>query len=164
MKGLSVLVSSVIMIVIVLAVAGVIANWSSLFARERAGGVIGQAEKLLECSSADLFISSVEVDCQDRCGTEQEKLVTVDLRNTGDVSLVIDRFYITNKIGDLFEFRFPVNKTITSGGVLSSFTESNFNCDHIVDNIEVFEVLSRNCPDEGRDSLSGDDVVFINCA
>ncbi|MAH42378.1 hypothetical protein CL614_01485 [archaeon] len=163
-KGMSVLVSSVIMVVIVLAVAGIVANWSEIFARERAGGVVGQADRLIECSNSDLFINSVEIDCQNLCDvTGGDKTISLSVRNTGDVSLTLERFYMTNKVGTLFEIILPETKLISSGSVQLAFVATDFDCSAIVDNIEVFEVLSSNCPKEGRDSLSGDNIVFINC-
>ena len=162
MKGLSVLVSSVIMVVIVLAIAGIVANWSSIFARERAGGVIGQVDSLLECANSDMFINSVEINCQSNCAGG-DKTIYFNLRNTGDIQLTIERFYITNNIGKLYEFTLPEVEEISSGAVFSSFVSNDFTCDDIVNNIDVFEVLSSNCPNEGRDALSGDDVTFINC-
>ena len=163
-KGMSVLVSSVIMVVIVLAIAGIVANWSQIFAQERAGGVVGQADALIECSNADMFINSVEINCQNLCNvTGGDKTISLNVRNTGDVSLVTERFYITNKEGILFEIILPEKKLISSGSVYLAFVSTDFECSAIVDNIEVLEVLSSNCPKEGRDALSGENVVFINC-
>ena len=161
-KGLSTLVANVIMVVVALSIAGIVANWSSLFAQERAGGVVGQTETIIGCSNADLFVSNATIDCQHSCAGV-DKTIFFSVRNTGDIALDVDRFYITNKNGVLFEIRTPEKKHVTSGSTFSVFASSDFNCSDIVNNIDKFEVLSLNCPREGRDTLSSRDVAFINC-
>lgn len=162
-KGLSTLVSSVIMVVIALSIAGVVANWSSIFAKERAGGVVGQTENMIECSNADMLITKAEINCQNACSSSGSKIVNLVLRNTGDVALDVDKFYITNNNGSLFEFSLPQINHVSSGSIFSSFISANFTCSDIVNRLDRFEVLSINCPKNGRDSLASQDVTFINC-
>ncbi|MFH1420807.1 MAG: hypothetical protein ABIG30_02460 [Candidatus Aenigmatarchaeota archaeon] len=156
-KAISTLVSSVVLVVIVISIAGILSNWSFGFGREHAGGIASETEEALSCAYADLYIRNVTINCNDCSGTVT---ATAIIKNNGNVLLKISKFYAINNAGKLFDFVFQ-QTDISSGSLTSASANAQASCSDM--DVDKVVINSNNCPERGYDSFMGRDVNYINC-
>jgi len=94
LKGISPLISIVLLVALAVAVGAIISTWLFGFTRKQTSTVGERAEENILCSYASLLLSNVEY-CNGR--------VTGQIENTGDVSLLIKKLVIVYSNGSTQE-------------------------------------------------------------
>jgi hypothetical protein len=88
---------------------------------------------------------------------------TLNVVNSGKITVSIDRFYIQNMSGFIYELKLNQTTSIDPAVTKSLVNATVDSCSGINGTIDKVIVNSMSCPDTGSDSIKGSDVTFINC-
>ena len=111
LKGISPLISIVLLVALAVAVGAIISTWLFGFTQKQATTVSERAEEDIACSYASLLLSDVEY-CNGR--------VSGQIENTGDISLLIKKLLIVYSNGSTQE-----TGLCLIGSVIKTCTTSN---------------------------------------
>jgi archaellum component FlaG (FlaF/FlaG flagellin family) len=163
-KGLSTLVSAVMVILITVTASILVASWLTTTTSQRTETIKNQTKEKLNCVYADMYIESATFDCNSDCSPGISHNLTVSVRNSGTIQLSIDKMYIQNTTGDTFEFTLS-SMSLSTGesGTLENISTSDCTGYNSSTKIEKIIVNSANCPSDAYDTIDGDDVTFNNC-
>lgn len=138
MKGISPLISSVLLIAMTVAIASIIFGWMSTFTKETVASVGNKSEEALDCQSASISIDAVYIN-------NTTKTASVIVRNTGWIdNLVLSGAGVFNTTGG--------NCTLNTSTLDSDFDRSE------VATIKFTECPITNCPNDFKEA-----VVLTSC-
>lgn len=151
-KGISPLISVVLLVALTIATAGIVSQFYLRFTRERTREVSDRGSETITCSYAGLYINDVEYNAT------SDRLV-LDVTNTGQIDL--SDFKIQLQYGNRSTSEFiPTrsNETMNPGDnwLFKNSTVGTCNIDKII-------FLSERCPVDSSDQLSGSSVTYYNC-
>ena len=163
MKGITIIVEALLLVVIAIALSLVIGNWVYSVSTEKASTIKNTTSQQLKCEFGNLFIKSASYDCSKDCSVGKIHNLTLNVVNSGKITVKIDRLFIQNAIGTTFSL--DLNETIfLDPGSTNMLTNlSTDSCSGINNTIDRIVVSSINCPNTAFDSLPGNYVAFINC-
>ncbi len=162
-KGIEPLMAGVILVLITVAAWSVVSGWLQMTSREHASAIENRTEKKLQCAYADLYIDRAQVNCSGNC-TAGEHTVQVWVKNSGEISIGIDRINILSASGELFTLLLNRTATLYVGDLLNLTNTSSLDCTgfNASSKIDEVTIISRDCPDT-YDSFDGSDVTFVEC-
>lgn len=163
MKGVSVLISAVLLIALALTLGLIAADFSSKTSKGRAEQVRDIAKERLDCQFANLYIRNASLDCNNNCTSGISHTLNVTVVNSGKKAVQIDNVYVRNNTGALFTFFANGTKELNASDVLVISNTSTTACGGINRTIDRVIVSSNNCPNTAFDALPGGDVVFVRC-
>ena len=163
MKGIHQLVVFIILIVMAVTIAIMVHSWLVPFSREQTGTIENQTKEKLACEYASIYIKNVTYNCSSDCSVNATRNLTVEIKNSGTVTVNIDNIYIKNTTGVLFSFALNETKTVLTGNIVKLENISTMACSGINNSIDKVRVITTNCPGTAYDNFPGSDVNFINC-
>jgi FlaG/FlaF family flagellin (archaellin) len=92
MKGLSPLISTVLLIAISLTIVSIIMGWATTLVREQTGAIGNRTGEAVECTGADIYIEDVYLNLR----TNESR---VHVRNSGQINLEIKSSSLSNDRG-----------------------------------------------------------------
>jgi len=172
-KGVSVLVSAVAIIGITIAVAGLLIAWQGTTISAFLQSTSGNLGERLSCEKTNVILESVNYTCPTgaiKCIQGQSHTITASIRNIGTRAVNIEKLYIKNKTGSIFEW--PVNKKIevdeqyiySNTTLLDTGSFGNLGTDNCTGlNQSVSQVIiTTSCPNiDSR--IPGESMIFVNC-
>lgn len=130
-KGISEIISSVLLLAIAVSVAGVYSQWAPDFSRNTSEEIANQADNQLKCSNAAFSVSSVEYDTV-------TQTLSLETSNKGTI----------NFENDLSVTAFNSSEAVGQKKITSLRTGSSESVEIEVDRSpEVVVVSSQSCPD-----------------
>ena len=161
-KGVSVLMSAVLLIAITVLISLITADFLSKTAKGRTQEIADTAKEKLECQFANLYIRNLSLDCNNNCASGTNHMVTATVVNSGKKSIKVEGIYIRNTTGSLFVFG-TGQKELNASDVLTISNSSTVTCGGINRTIDNVIISSNNCPSSAFDTYPGSEVVFLNC-
>jgi hypothetical protein len=162
MKGISPLIEALILIVIAIALSTIIGSWLSTFSVEKAATIENTTSQQLQCRFGNIFIKSASYNCSGNCAQGAAHNLTVQVVNTGKISAEINRLFIQNTTGTVFQF--DVSTIIINPGTTATLSNiSTGTCNGINRTIEKIIVSTSNCPNTAFNSIPGNDVTYVSC-
>ena len=162
MRGINQLMAFVVLVSLTVTVAVIISNWVIPFYREQGEKIENQTKERLECQYGSVYIRNVTYHCGDDCSLDADRNLTVEVENSGNVKIIVDKIYIKNKRGSLFAFDVEA-RTLSTGDVARLENISAMSCSGINNSIEGVSVIATNCPGTAYDNFPGSEVNFLNC-
>ena len=162
-KGISPLIEALLLVVMSVSLSVVILGWLPSVSTERAITIKNVTSDQLKCSFADLFIKSASYDCLNDCSSGIVHNLTVTVSNSGRIPMTLNKLYIQNKTGWLFELNLNDTLSVDPGTSRSLTNISTGSCAGINNVIDKIVVNSINCPNTGYDSIQGSDITFTRC-
>jgi len=163
MKGVHQLITFAILIAMTATIAIIVSGWLIPFLREQTGTIENQTKEKLDCQYASLYIKNVTYNCSDDCSVNATRNLTVEVENSGSVTIRIDNIYIKNTTGALFSFALNETKALSTGDTIRIENVSAMVCSGINNSIDKVRIISTNCPGTAYDSFPGSDVNFLDC-
>jgi len=163
MKGISVMVSAVLLIIIAIAVGVIISSWFTTLSAEQSAKIENTTKQRLACQYANMYIKNATYNCNGNCASGISHTLTASIANSGKKELTIDRLSIKNTSGVIFSYNLNETKSLSVSSSLTLTNVSTDTCNGINRTIESIIVISTNCPNTALDSLSGADVTYTNC-
>jgi hypothetical protein len=163
MKGIHQLVAFTILIAVVIIVSLLIHSWLIPFSREQTGTVENQTKEKLACQYASVYIKNVTYNCSSDCSVDAIRNLTIEIENSGALTISIDNIYIRNATGALFSFSLNETKTLITGDIVRLENISTMTCSGINHSIDNVGVITINCPGTAYDNFPGTDVTFLDC-
>jgi flagellin-like protein len=163
LKGISPLVSTVLLIVIVVAIATIVSSWFTTLSMEQSEKIENTTKQRLACQFADMYIKNATYNCGGNCSAGVNHILTVGIVNSGKKELTIEKMVIKNTTGVIFNYDLNETKTLSVGNALTMTNTSTTTCNGINNTIESVIVISKNCPNNAFDSLPGADVTYLAC-
>ena len=163
MKGISAMISTVLLIVISIALATIVSGWFTSMSTEQSKNVANTTTERLSCQYADMYIKNSTYNCNGDCSQGISHTLTINVVNSGKRQLYMDKVVVKNTTGIIFSYNLDSTKTLSVGDVSTLTNVSITTCNGINNTIESVIVSSTNCPNTAFDSLSGADVTFTNC-
>jgi hypothetical protein len=163
MKGLNQIVSFTILIAVAVSVALIVQSWLMPFSNEQTSTLENQTKEKLACQYASVYIRNVTYNCSSDCSAAATRNITVEIENSGTLTVGIDNIYIRNTTGTLFSLSLNETKMLVTGDVVRLENISTMSCSGINNSIDVVRVITNNCPGTAYDSFPGADVIFLDC-
>jgi flagellin-like protein len=163
MKGISPLLSAVLLIAIVVSMSLIVGQWSSALSQQRSSQISNQTEQRLSCQFANLYVKNVTFFCNNNCLATIRHTINISVVNSGKRSVQIESFALRNTTGNISIFRLNETKDLQAG---STFTSTNVTFDSCVpfnNTIDRVIVSSINCPANAYDSFPGSSVAYAGC-
>jgi len=162
-KGISLLISSVLLVMIAIVAALIVGSFMSTTATTSSETVENQTKQRLECSYAGLYIVNATYDCNSDCAAGTNHTINVTVKNSGQVKLSVEHIYIQNTSGHVFSFGCARN--ISTGERVTLTNTSDSACTGINGSISKIYITSTNCPFDATDQIEGDDpnLYSVNC-
>ncbi|MFB6075697.1 MAG: archaellin/type IV pilin N-terminal domain-containing protein [Candidatus Aenigmatarchaeota archaeon] len=151
-KGISPLISVVLLVALVIATAGIVSQFYLRFSRERTKEVADRGSQTITCSYAGLYINNAEYNAT-------SNLFLLDVTNTGQIDLTDFKIQIqfgNRSTAEYIPTRF--NETMSPGDNWFFKNSSIGTC-----SIDKVIFLSERCPVDSSDQLSGSSISFYNC-
>lgn len=150
-KGISPIISAVILIAFVVAIGGILSGWIITFAREESNNITSRGGEQITCGYSALSVNDVKYNTTN-------KRITVEVSNTGDLALSgfrIQATYQNNTVSDEIS---PSghNKTLREGRVMF-LTDSG----SIDTNIGSLSLYSEDCPVQSRTTVERKHITFV---
>jgi len=159
MKGISNLLSAVLLIIIVIAVSAVVASWLNSMSRTQSQKISNTASDQLGCQMSNLFIKSASFNCSLDCSAGLAHNLTVNVENSGKNDVEVESVVVRNTTGNIFTFAVsPV--TISPGNDAMLTNISTDSCVSINGTIDSILVTSTNCPGNAYDELTNNSDAF----
>ena len=145
-KGISPLISAVILIAIVIGVGTIISGWSSQFIKKQTGKVGERGQ--IDCVYSSLYFKPADVDCN-LSGTPGLGL-NVTVTNTGSVDLYDFEVTLTLADHSVYSYGLTAATNKTSSNPLKSGSKAHLNV-NITDDLSgntpaKVRVVAKNCP------------------
>lgn len=160
-KGISPMLSAVLLIVIAVAASVVVSSWVSSISEEQASNIQNTTQTKLGCQFADMFIKNVTYNCNNDCSAGTAHNTTLFITNSGKKTLRINNIAIQNTTGSIFSL--VTNEDIAVGDTIRVSNVSSETCNGINNSIEDVIVTSPTCPETASDRFPGTEVIFLNC-
>lgn len=162
-KGVSLMLSAVLLIAIAVTIGLITSDFVSRISKERTQQLTNITKEKLNCQFANLYIRNASFDCNNNCSAGASHTLQVTVVNSGKKPVHIDNLYLRNTTGALFAFYANGTREINASEVLTISNASTSSCADINRTIDRVIVSSLNCPDTAFDSMPGRDVVFSRC-
>jgi flagellin-like protein len=159
MKGLSPIIATILLVIIAVAVAAMVVNWQSLFLPQYAAGLANESRTQLQCMRAGMSVESVTYDCNNDCSEGVNHILTLNVRNIGDISLPVNSVYLVNNIGETFSF--ATGRTVDMDQNVQIVNISSSGCAGINKSVSAV-YISTACRDMPP-RLDGNIIAWINC-
>ena len=144
-------ISTVILIALVVGIGIIISGWLTHFAAEQTETATTKSGEKITCTYASLYVRNATYNCT------SDKL-SLKLENTGKIDLVNFRVGVIFNNGSSPEFYLSPNETIRAGSIKIMYNSSIDS-----DDINQINVISAICPNEARDTVSGNSIYYLNC-
>ena len=158
MKGFEPLIAAVLLVAIALMAGIIIYQWQISYIDSQTSSIQDSTQKRLSCERADISYINASYDCKSTCNAGTEHMLKIKLRNFGDVGINVEKVYLKNKTGSLYEY--PGGR-LEIGEIKEFSNISTLSCQGISKNIDEILVIT-----ECRDlflSIPGDKINWINC-
>ena len=162
-KATSPLIGAPLLILITISVALLMSGWLTTFSREETGSISNKTSQELSCQYAQLYIRSVNFDCNNSCASGILHNLTVRVENLGEIPISINQLYVENTTGNLFTFNLNETKSLSVGDRVDITNLSSADCSGINNSIDNLRIVSINCPSTAYDRFPGEDVTYTNC-
>ncbi len=163
MKGSSVLMASVILVLITVVASIFLSGWMSTTTSAQTSRIRNNTETQLKCQFADIYIKNVTYDCNSDCASGVAHTLSLNIVNSGKKEVVISTIYVRNITGFVTAFRLNESKILNVGDVISVQNVTSSSCTGINNTIELVSVNTITCPATAYDSIQGDEVTYTNC-
>ena len=163
MKGVSALLSTVLLIAIVVGVSLIISQWSSTLSKSQASDISNRTSERLSCQFASLYVKNVTFFCNNDCSSGTRHTINVSVVNSGKRNVEISSFALRNTTGNLTVFNLNDTKSIQAGSSVLALNVTFDNCSPYNNTIDRVIVSSLNCPANAYDSFPGSSVVYAAC-
>ena len=158
MKGMEPLIAAVLLIAIALMIAIMIYQWQTSYIHEYADDLKDSTQKKLVCDRADLSFVNISYDCTNNCEAGTGHILEIKLKNYGDVGIGIEKIYLKNTTGSLFEYP---GGSLDVGEVKKFANTSTTSCHGINKTLEEILVIT-DCPNLFL-SIPADKINWVNC-
>jgi len=162
-KGAVIIIEALILVVIAIALSVLIGNWLYSVSKEKTESIKNTTSKQLKCEFGNMYIKSAKYNCLNSCEVGGLHNLTVDIVNSGKISVFMDRIFIQNKTGTVFSLDLNETISIDPGAARIVTNISTDSCHGINNTVDKVVVNSLNCPNTAFDSVPGNYVEFINC-
>ena len=159
MKGISPVISVILLISIAVSTAALIAAWQGDFLSNYIDSLNRQSSLDLHCQSASASISSASFDCRSNCNENSTHQLTLGIRNTGDATIELKSAYMVKANGEVFEI--SLNQSIPAGSTRTLSVESTKSCTGLANSVIELS-LPTQCS-MLTPSLEGQNIQWINC-
>ena len=162
MKGVSALISSVLLVLMAVVASVFISGWLSSTSTFEAEKIRNNSNTQLQCQYADMYIKNATYNCGGNCTTGTQHTTTVTVVNSGKKAISFDRIQLQNTTGIVTALILNETKTLNVGDVLSISNTTRDTCSGINNSIEVITVNSINCPSTAYDSIRTG-ITYASC-
>ena len=163
MKGISPLLSSVLLIAIIVSSSLVISQWSSELSSSQATKIANQTNERLSCQFANLYVKNATLFCNNNCNFGTRHTINISVVNSGKRSVQIDSFALRNTTGNLTVFMLNETKIIQPDATIVATNVTFDNCSPFNRTIDRLVINSLNCPANAYDSFPGSSVDYVAC-
>lgn len=163
MKGISPLISAVLLIAIVVSMSLIVSQWSSGLSKDQAAKIRNSTEQRLSCQFANLYVKNVTFFCNNNCSSGARHTINVTVVNSGTRTVEISSFTLRNTTGNLTVFSLNETKNIQAGASLLALNVTFGSCTPFNNTIDRIIVSSLNCPSNAYDSFPGGSIVYAGC-
>lgn len=161
-KGVSPLIEALMLVVMGVGLSAIVIGWLPALSTERTASVKNLTNEQLRCEFSNIFIKSATYNCSSNCAAGTTHTVTLSVKNSGRISLFVNRIYIQNTTGTVFAFGMN-DTTIDASSTVTLSNATTGTCTGINNTIDKITVNSVNCPSRGANSIPGSEVTFANC-
>ena len=158
MKGFEPLIAATLLIALALMLAILVYQWQISYVHNYSEGLEQSTQKKLVCDRADVSFVNASYDCTNSCASGVGHILDIKLKNYGDVSVKIEKIYLKNKTGSLFEYP---GGPLDIGEVKRFTNTSTQPCYGISRTLEEILVIT-DCPNLFV-SVPADKINWINC-
>ena len=165
MKGVSNIVTAVILVLATIAIATIVSGWALSLTQRRSDVIENQTEQKLNCVYASMYIYNASYQGNCNCSSGVHNL-SITIRNTGGLGMNFNKAYIATTTGDTYEFDF--NSTTVDVGSIATLVNSttsgaSYDCTPFNETSKIahIKITSLTCP--YTDELDGSDVVMDKC-
>ncbi|MDI6721714.1 MAG: hypothetical protein QMD85_04950 [Candidatus Aenigmarchaeota archaeon] len=162
-KGVSPLISTVLLIAIAVSASLIVSQWSSALSRSQSLEITNKTHERLSCQFANLYIKNVTFFCNNNCAAGTRHTINVSVINSGKRNIELSSFALRNTTGNLTVFSLNETKNIQSGATLLLVNVTFDNCSPFNGTVDRVIVSSLNCPDDAYDSFPGSSVAYAGC-
>ena len=164
-KAVSPLISAVLLIVLVMAIATIIMSWMTSYTKDTTDEATKSSDHIVSCSGAVVDISSLYI--LNGSVTDNNQSFKITLNNIGLIELEVTEILLTNNTGDSCTFNLTGIDTTLERGKPIKFTAENVCPDFLdLNNMECSDldsvVVYTNC-ESARDRIKRYDDPSIFC-
>ena len=163
-RGISAYLAAVLLVLFTVVISTMVGAWLSSLSEKEAGEIRNTTKTKLSCQYAYLSISSALFNCSGNCAAGTSHNLTLQLRNSGSVSLNVDSIYVRNATGNMTTLSLNETKVLSAGSVITLENISVSDCTWFNSSarLEKITVNAMNCP-EAMDSIPGTNTNFDRC-
>lgn len=159
-KGLSQVITTTLLILIAITVSILVSAWLSSLTKTETGGIQNRTQVRLSCERGYLTITSVYYNCSNDCSADINHTITLNIRNTGEIKLSLDKIYVINKTGTTY----TLIPNVTSLDISEIKTIGNVSRDSCGGfNKTIDEIMITTGCSNVYDTFPGVDIVYQNC-
>lgn len=164
-KGVSPLIAFVFLVLFAVVMSSVISGWLIPLTQKEANTVRNTTQQKISCQYADIFITTASLNCSSSCGSGTRHNLSLQIKNTGSVPVMLSSVYIQNKTGTVSSFDWNETYTLSAGTVLTLENNSFTSCSGYDNATKMDKIIvnSVDCPSYAYDSITSDYVTFNNC-
>ncbi|MBI2583577.1 MAG: hypothetical protein HYW25_02830 [Candidatus Aenigmarchaeota archaeon] len=159
MKGITPIVSVILLIAMAASAAAMIAAWQGSFLSDYIGDIDRESKLRLLCNSASILAEAASFDCNNDCSEGVIHTFTADVKNTGEASLELNKVFLVLKDGNLLEM--PLQQTIAPGQSRTVAIETEKSCTGVAQNVVEAAIPTQCSAVAAR--ISGDEIEWVNC-
>jgi len=163
MKGISPLLSAVLLVSIVVGMSLIISQWSSALSKSQGSEITNKTQERLSCQFANLYVRNATLFCNNDCSAGTMHTVNVSIVNSGKRNVEISSFVLRNTTGNLTVFSLNETKSIQAGSSLTVTNVTYDNCAPFNNTVDRLIVSSLNCPSNAYDSFPGSSIAYAAC-
>ncbi len=163
MKGASVLMASVVLVLITVVASIFLSGWMSTTTTAQTDRIKNDTETQLKCQFADIYIKNATYNCNSDCAAGTAHTLSLTVVNSGKKGVLVNTMYIRNTTGHVTALLLNETKTLNVGDMLTVQNVTSTSCTGINNTIEVISMSTITCPATAYDSIQGGDVTYINC-
>ncbi len=136
MKGLSPLVSTILLIALTVSTAGIVTTWLTTLAKEQTASIGNKTTTAIDCTSANIDIKDVYIDMS-------ANMSRVIVWNSGQINIDIMSASVLSKMGE----NATLNTTLPMRLSAGAMTTIKFNISSSINSMENFSqaIVSTNC-------------------
>lgn len=164
MKGISSLLSAVLVIGITIALGILVSGWIINLSAKSAGTIKNQTTSRLECQYGGLYLKAAVYECNNTCFTGIPYRLNLTLQNTGSIKLYATKSYTKLTNGQTYTLSAPLVEVNASSIITASFNSTSTSGCTTNNTLERVMVSSDNCPETAYDSIPYDLITFSNCS
>ncbi|MCD6381980.1 MAG: hypothetical protein J7L43_03315 [Candidatus Aenigmarchaeota archaeon] len=160
MKGISPLISAVLLIVITITATFLVGSFIKSLTTNASQTVKNQSEQKLQCSFADFYIVNATFDCNSDCSFGNIHTLNITVINNGEVKLNFKSVSVETSSHKMYTF--DTNEDVSTGEEKIISIQTTQSCNDLNHSIYKIYLGSENCPTV-RDELTSDFIYYVNC-